>query len=100
MAKRLDMQIECPLCHTILEDSAAALSHECSTSSNPSLNTSEGALKQYRDNRIAEERAKAKRAEFGKLCHANYLFYFITLVMPFEGLHARGTLNLVTRTMA
>ena len=68
MAKRLDMQIECPLCHTILEDSAAALSHECSTSSNPSLHTVEGALKQYRDSRIAEERAKAKRAEFGKLC--------------------------------
>ena len=58
MAKRLAMQIECPVCHTILEDSAAALSHECSTSSNPSLHTVEGALKQYLDNLINEDAAK------------------------------------------
>ena len=48
---------------------------------------------------MAEGRAKAKRAEFGKLCHANYLYYFTTLVVPFEGRHARGTLHLDIRTM-
>ena len=48
---------------------------------------------------MIEEQAKAKRAEFGKLCHAKYLYYFITLVMPFEGRHARETLHLDIRTM-
>ena len=48
---------------------------------------------------MTEEHAKAKRAEFGKLCHANSLYYFITLVVPFEGRHARETLHLDIRTM-
>ena len=48
---------------------------------------------------MTEEHAKAKRAEFGKLCHANYLYYFTTLVMSFEGRHARETLHLDIRTM-
>ena len=99
MPKRFDKQIECLLCHIILEDSAAALSHECSTSSDPSLHTVEGALGQYRNNRIAEEHAKAERAEFGKLCHANYLYYLTTLVVPVKGRHARDTLHLDIRTM-
>ena len=99
MPKRFDKRIECLLCHITLEDSAAALSHECSTSSDPSLHKIEGALEQYRNNRMTEEHAKAKRAESGKLCHANYLYYFITLVMSFEGRHARETLHLDIRTM-
>ena len=98
MPKGFDKRIECLLCHITLEDSAAALSHECSTSSDPSLHTIEGALEQYRNNRMTEEHAKAKRAEFGKLCHANYLYYFATLVMSFDGRHARETLHL-DRTM-
>ena len=99
MPKRFDKRIECPLCHITLEDSAAALSHECSTSSDLSLHTVEGALEQYRNNRIAEEHAKAKRAELGKLCHANYLYYLTTVVLPFEGRQARETLHLDIRTM-
>ena len=99
MPKGFDKRIECLLCHIILEDSAAALSHECSTSSDPSLHTVEGALEQYRNNRIAEERAKAERAEFGKLCHANYLYYLTTIVVPVKGRHARDTLHLDIRTM-
>ena len=67
-----------PLCHTILEDSAAALSHECSTSSDPFLHTIEGALTQYRDNWIAEESAKAERAK---------LVSCVTLIICFTSLH-------------
>ena len=99
MPKGFDKRIACPLCHITLEDSAAALSHECSTSSDPSLHTIEGALEQDRNNRMTEEHAKAKRAEFGKLCHANYLYYFITPVMSFDGRHARETLHLDIRTV-
>ena len=99
MQNGFDERITCPLCHISLEDSAAALSHECSASSDPSLHTVEGALEQYRNNRMAEGCAEAKRAEFGKLCHANYLFHFTTLVVPFEGRHVCGTLHLDIRTM-
>ena len=48
---------------------------------------------------MTEEYAKAKRAKFGKLCHANYLHFVTTLVMPFEERHARETLHLEIRTM-
>ena len=99
MPKGFDKRIECVLCHTILEDNAAALFHGCSTSSDPLLHTVEGALEQHRNNRMTAEHAKAKRAEFGKLCPANYLYYFNTHVMPFEGRHARETLHLDIRTM-
>ena len=99
MPKGFDKRIECLLCHIILEDSAAALSYECAISSDPSLHTVEGALEQYRNNRMIEEHAKAKRAEFGKLCHANYLYYVTTFVVPFEGRHARETLHIDIRTM-
>ena len=99
MPKQFDKRIECPLCHFILADSAAALSHECFTSSDPLLHTVDGALANYRNNRIAEERAKAELAEFCKPCHANYLFYLTTLVVRVKGRHARDTLHLDIRTM-
>ena len=99
MQNGFNERITCPLCHISLEDSTAALSHECSASSDPSLHTVEGALEQYRNNRMAEGRDEAKRAVFGKLCHANYLFHFTTLVVPYGGRHARGTLHLDIRTM-
>ena len=48
---------------------------------------------------MTEEHAKAKRAEFCKLCHANYLYYLTTLVVRVKGRHARDTLHLDIRTM-